>query len=107
MELGIYEVGQIPAGSLVIIIVTDCSQIFTYLGPADLLRLLLVCQCLRRLLSSKAALYTWRAARENAGLPTLLPHGIAEIDYATLLFRPYCSVRLSSALRNKYVYLEH
>ncbi|KAF9070281.1 hypothetical protein BDP27DRAFT_1263940 [Rhodocollybia butyracea] len=65
-------------------------EIFSHLGPRDLLHLARTSKDLRAMLITKKAEGIWRAARKTiVGLPPL-PSDLNEPEYARLMFDPYC-----------------
>lgn len=77
-------------------------QIFTFVEPADLIRLSRTNKQLRTYLTTRSSSWIWRKSRVNAGdIPKIYP-SITEIQFAYLLFEPLCSVRIlftSASLR--------
>ncbi|KAE9394605.1 hypothetical protein BT96DRAFT_827474 [Gymnopus androsaceus JB14] len=69
-------------------------EIFTFVEPADLIRLSRTNKQLRTYLTTRSSSWIWRKSRVNAGdIPKIYP-SITEIQFAYLLFEPLCSVRI-------------
>jgi hypothetical protein len=71
-------------------------QVFSELGPMDLVNLARTSKALRQVLMSRASLSVWLVARRNAGITKVPdpPEDMSEPSWALLLFGPaVCSVR--------------
>lgn len=67
-------------------------QVLSLLGPADLLHLSRVSKRIRKILLHPSARGMWAASRKNMnGLP-VIPDGLSEPYYASLLFDQHCMV---------------
>ncbi|KAJ6624527.1 hypothetical protein B0H10DRAFT_2006326 [Mycena sp. CBHHK59/15] len=65
-------------------------EIFSLLGPSDVLRLSRTTKDLRHLLMSRSAISIWRSAFLNDPDLPAVPDGMNEPQYANLAFSPHC-----------------
>jgi hypothetical protein len=78
------------------------SQIFSELGPMDLVNLARANKALRGVLMSRKSIWVWLIARQNAGATKVPdpPDDMSEPAWALLLFGPaVCSVCNQESLR--------
>ncbi len=99
----LYVVCLYPPESQVCLFLNEpLSQIFSEVGPMDLVNLSRTNKALRDVLMSRKSIWVWLMARRNAGITKVPdpPDDMSEPAWALLLFGPaVCSVRSRESLR--------
>ncbi|KAJ7153900.1 hypothetical protein C8R43DRAFT_1001473 [Mycena crocata] len=80
----------------------DCTrEIFLYLGPQDLLRLVRLCKAMRPFLINQSSRSVWKQAWANFEGPLpVCPPDLTEIQYANLAFSEHCHYCLKGCIKN-------
>ncbi|OCH84805.1 hypothetical protein OBBRIDRAFT_829261 [Obba rivulosa] len=74
-------------------------EIFSHLGPGDLINLIRTSKDLRRLLLRRSSEFIWKAAHGNVGLPEC-PPGLSEPALANLVYSPHCHICFKNNIRS-------
>ncbi|TFL01067.1 hypothetical protein BDV98DRAFT_508191 [Pterulicium gracile] len=70
-------------------------EVFSYLGPHDVLPLSRATKALRKMLMQRSAAFIWRAALENRQDVPKRPKNMSEPAYVSLIFDTHCQVRVT------------